>query len=107
MAAAFLVGLALVAVVVRAFTLRTVEVVTPYQQTQGRIAARLAPPTQPPPRRSEAQSYWLADQPHDSHWRVRPVQRRAEVEDDATVGVHALSFDEKPLAKLSDALVRH
>ncbi|MBV9160369.1 MAG: hypothetical protein JO281_02160 [Pseudonocardiales bacterium] len=43
MAAAFLVGLALVAVVVRAFTLRTVEVVTPYQQTQGRIAARLAP----------------------------------------------------------------
>jgi len=41
-AAAFLVGLALVAVVVRAFTLRTAEVVTSYQQTQGRIAARLA-----------------------------------------------------------------
>jgi ATP-binding cassette, subfamily B, bacterial RamA/AmfB len=41
-AAAFLVGLALVALVVRAFTLRTAEVVTSYQQTQGRIAARLA-----------------------------------------------------------------
>ncbi len=41
-AAAFLVGLALVALVLRAFTLRTAEVVTSYHQTQGRIAARLA-----------------------------------------------------------------
>jgi ATP-binding cassette, subfamily B, bacterial len=41
-AGAFLVGLALVALVLRAFTLRTAEVVTSYQQTQGRIAARLA-----------------------------------------------------------------
>jgi ATP-binding cassette subfamily B protein len=41
-AAAFLVGLALVALVLRAFTLRTAQIVASYQQTQGRIAARLA-----------------------------------------------------------------
>ena len=42
LAGAFLVGVALVALVLRAFTRRTAEVVTGYQQTQGRIAARLA-----------------------------------------------------------------
>lgn len=42
LAAAFLAGLALVAVVLRAFTRRTAEVITSYQQTQGRIAGRLA-----------------------------------------------------------------
>jgi ATP-binding cassette subfamily B protein len=42
LAAAFLAGLTLVAVVLRAFTRRTTEVNTGYQQVQGRIAARLA-----------------------------------------------------------------
>jgi ATP-binding cassette subfamily B protein len=41
LAGAFFVGLALVAVVLRAFTRRTTEVNTGYQQTQGHIAARL------------------------------------------------------------------
>lgn len=41
-AVAFLVGVALVAVVLRAFTVRTAEVTVDYQRTQGRIAARLA-----------------------------------------------------------------
>lgn len=41
-AAAFLAGVALVALVLWAFTRRTTEVSTSYQQTQGRIAARLA-----------------------------------------------------------------
>jgi ATP-binding cassette subfamily B protein len=41
-AAAFFAGTALVALVLRAFTQRTSEVVTRYQRTQGRIAARLA-----------------------------------------------------------------
>lgn len=40
-AAAFLGGVALVALVLQAFTRRTAAVVTSYQQTQGRIAARL------------------------------------------------------------------
>ncbi|HEU0088583.1 MAG TPA: ABC transporter ATP-binding protein [Pseudonocardiaceae bacterium] len=42
LAAAFLAGLSLVVLVLRAFTRRTAEIVTGYQQTQGRIAARLA-----------------------------------------------------------------
>ncbi|HEU4427064.1 MAG TPA: ABC transporter ATP-binding protein [Pilimelia sp.] len=41
-AAAFLAGVALVALVLRAFTRRTAQVVTAYQQAQGTIAARLA-----------------------------------------------------------------
>ena len=41
-AVAFLAGLALVALVLRAFTRRTTEVVGDYQRAQGRIAARLA-----------------------------------------------------------------
>lgn len=40
-AAAFLGGVALVALVLQAFTRRTAAIVTSYQQTQGRIAARL------------------------------------------------------------------
>jgi ATP-binding cassette subfamily B protein len=40
-AAAFLAGLTLVALVLRGFTRRTTAVVTGYQQTQGRIATRL------------------------------------------------------------------
>jgi ATP-binding cassette subfamily B protein len=42
LAAAFLAGVALVALVLRAFTKRTAAVITSYQQVQGRIAARLA-----------------------------------------------------------------
>lgn len=42
LAAAFLAGVALVALVLRAFTRRTAEVVIAYQRTQGRIAAALA-----------------------------------------------------------------
>ena len=42
LAAAFLAGVGLVALVLRAFTRRTAELVTGYQQTQGRIAGRLA-----------------------------------------------------------------
>jgi ATP-binding cassette subfamily B protein len=41
LAAAFLAGVGLVALVLRAFTRRTAETITAYQQTQGRIAARL------------------------------------------------------------------
>jgi ATP-binding cassette subfamily B protein len=41
LAAAFLGGIALVALVLQAFARRTAEVVTAYQQIQGRIAARL------------------------------------------------------------------
>jgi ATP-binding cassette, subfamily B, bacterial len=41
LAIAFVAGLLLVALVLRAFTRRTAEVVTSYQQIQGRIAARL------------------------------------------------------------------
>jgi ATP-binding cassette subfamily B protein len=39
---AFVAGLILVALVLRAFTRRTAQVITSYQQVQGRIAARLA-----------------------------------------------------------------
>ncbi|CAM3834732.1 ABC transporter ATP-binding protein [Kibdelosporangium persicum] len=42
LAAAFLAGVGLVALVLRAFTRRTAQVITSYQQVQGRIAARLA-----------------------------------------------------------------
>jgi ATP-binding cassette, subfamily B, bacterial RamA/AmfB len=42
LAAAFLAGIALVAVVLRLFTRRTAEVVSDYLRTQGRIAGRLA-----------------------------------------------------------------
>jgi ATP-binding cassette subfamily B protein len=42
LAAAFLAGVGLVVLVLRAFTRRTAEVITSYQQVQGRIAARLA-----------------------------------------------------------------
>ncbi|MFC0108510.1 ABC transporter ATP-binding protein [Kibdelosporangium aridum] len=42
LAVAFLGGVALVALVLRAFTRRTAQVITSYQQVQGRIAARLA-----------------------------------------------------------------
>lgn len=42
LAVAFVAGLALVALVLRAFTRRTAQVITSYQQVQGRIAARLA-----------------------------------------------------------------
>jgi ATP-binding cassette subfamily B protein len=42
LAAVFLAGLALVAVVLRAFTRQTAAVVSAYQRTQGRLAARLA-----------------------------------------------------------------
>jgi ATP-binding cassette subfamily B protein len=42
LAVAFLAGVGLVALVLRAFTKRTTEAVTGYQQVQGRIAARLA-----------------------------------------------------------------
>lgn len=42
LAVAFLVAVALVAMVLRAFTLRSAEVMTHYQRTQGHIAARLA-----------------------------------------------------------------
>jgi ATP-binding cassette subfamily B protein len=42
LAAAFLAGVALVVVVLRAFTKRTAAVITSYQQVQGRMAARLA-----------------------------------------------------------------
>jgi len=41
LAVAFLAGVGLVALVLRAFTRRTTEVVTSYQRAQGRIAARL------------------------------------------------------------------
>ncbi|MEV4316642.1 ABC transporter ATP-binding protein [Actinocrispum sp. NPDC049592] len=41
LAAAFLAGVALVALVLRAFTKRTAAVITSYQRVQGRIAARL------------------------------------------------------------------
>jgi ATP-binding cassette subfamily B protein len=41
-AGAFLAGVLLVALVLRTFTQRTAEVIIDYQQTQGRIAARLA-----------------------------------------------------------------
>lgn len=41
-AVAFLAGVALVALILRAFTVRTAEVMAGYQRTQGRIAARLA-----------------------------------------------------------------
>lgn len=41
LAVAFLAGVALVALVLRAFTMRTAQVITSYQQVQGRIAARL------------------------------------------------------------------
>jgi ATP-binding cassette subfamily B protein len=40
-AVAFLAGVALVALVLRTFTRRTAQIITAYQQTQGRIAARL------------------------------------------------------------------
>jgi ATP-binding cassette subfamily B protein len=42
LAAAFLAGVGLVALVLRAFTHRTTEVATGYQRVQGRLAARLA-----------------------------------------------------------------
>jgi ATP-binding cassette, subfamily B, bacterial len=42
LAVAFLAGVGLVALVLRAFTKRTTEAVTSYQRVQGRIAARLA-----------------------------------------------------------------
>jgi ATP-binding cassette subfamily B protein len=42
LAVAFLAGVALVVLVLRAFTKRTAAVITSYQQVQGRIAARLA-----------------------------------------------------------------
>jgi ATP-binding cassette, subfamily B, bacterial len=42
LAVAFIAGLALVALVLRAFTRQTAQVITSYQQVQGRIAARLA-----------------------------------------------------------------
>jgi ATP-binding cassette subfamily B protein len=42
LAGAFLAGVALVVLVLRTFALRTAEVLLAYQQTQGRIAARLA-----------------------------------------------------------------
>lgn len=42
LAVAFLAGVALVAVVLRTFTLRSAEIMTHYQQTQGHLAARLA-----------------------------------------------------------------
>ncbi|MGH3941876.1 MAG: ABC transporter ATP-binding protein [Pseudonocardiaceae bacterium] len=42
LAAAFLAGIALIALVLQAFTRRSTEANTGYQQTQGRIAARLA-----------------------------------------------------------------
>jgi ATP-binding cassette, subfamily B, bacterial len=42
LAAAFLAGVTLVALVLRAFTRRTAEVIAEYQRTQGRLAARLS-----------------------------------------------------------------